>query len=224
MPLTRVLAASTHGRYLVQPPAVPGPAPLLVGFHGYAEDAEAQLARLQDVEGADAWLLVSVQGLHRFYRGRTRDVVASWMTRQDRELAIADNVAFVSSVVATVAREWPVADALVFAGFSQGVATAFRAACGSPRPVSGVLAVGGDIPPELDRAALARLPAVLLGRGARDEWYNGGKWSADQARLRDAQVDLRPLLLEAGHEWTRPFGEAAGRLLRDVTRPAAGLR
>jgi len=38
---------------------------------------------------------------------------------------------------------------VVFAGFSQGVAMAFRAAVNAGRRVAGVISVGGDIPPEI---------------------------------------------------------------------------
>src|SRR5919106_2266873 len=96
-----------HGRYLVVPPVLPGPAPLLVGFHGYAEPAEAQLDRMRAIPGAERWLLVSIQGLNRFYQRRTNEVIAGWMTRQDREHAIADNVAYVASVLDVVRRDWP---------------------------------------------------------------------------------------------------------------------
>ena len=218
MPIIRTLASSIHGRYLVAPAAAPGPAPLVVGFHGYAEDAEAQLERLQSIPGAGTWILVSIQGLHRFYRGRSEDVVASWMTRQDRELAITDNAAYVAAAVDAVAREWRVRAPLVFAGFSQGVAMAFRAACSSPRPVGGLVALGGDVPPELDRERLARVSAALLGRGLHDGWYPAAQWSADEARLRGAGVSTRSVELDAGHEWTLAFSEAAGEFLRDLRR------
>src|SRR5262245_44135492 len=99
----RALAATVHGRYLVEASAT-APAPMLVGFHGYAESAEIQLDRLRSIPGSERWLLVSVQGLHRFYRGRTDDVVASWMTRQDRELMIADNASYAAAVVEAVQR------------------------------------------------------------------------------------------------------------------------
>jgi len=45
--MDRTIAVETHGRYLVEVPAGGGPWPLLVGFHGYAEAAEDQLARLR---------------------------------------------------------------------------------------------------------------------------------------------------------------------------------
>src|ERR1700724_3548181 len=121
----RTIAATTHGRYLVSLQAAAGPAPLLVGFHGYAEAGEAQLARLRAIPGADRWVIASVQALHRVYRGRTDEVVAGWMTRQDRDLAIADNIAYVNAVVDALAHEFPVTPTLVFAGFSQGVSMTF---------------------------------------------------------------------------------------------------
>jgi predicted esterase len=211
--IERSIPVQTHGRYLVVPPATPGPAAVLVGFHGYAEGAEAQMERLRAIPGADRWLLVSVQGLHRFYQRRTNDVVAGWMTRQDRELAIADNLAYVGAVMEAVAREWPGAARVVLAGFSQGVAMTFRAAAAAARPVDGVIAVGGDVPPELDAAALARVPAALVCRGARDGFYTPATFDKDVRRLREAGLDVRPVSFEGGHEWSDEVVRAASLFL-----------
>jgi predicted esterase len=205
-----------HGRYLVAPPPSAGPAPIVMGFHGYAEGAEAQLERLRAIPGAERWLLVSVQGLNRFYQRRTNDVVAGWMTRQDRELAIADNLAYVAAVMDAVGREWPGAPRVVLAGFSQGVAMMFRAAAAAARPVDGVMAVGGDVPPELDRAALARVRVALVCRGARDEWYTSATFDNDVRRLREAGTVVRPLLFEAGHEWSDDVVRAASLFLHEL--------
>lgn len=193
---------------------------MLVGFHGYSETAEAQMDRLASIPGADRWMLVSIQGLNRFYRGRTEDVVASWMTRQDRELTMADNTAYVSAVVESVAKASD-ATALVFAGFSQGAAMAFRAACSSSRRVGGVVVLGGDVPPELDRDVLSRVSHVLLGRGERDEWYSSAKRVVDIARLQEAGVNLEAPLLDAGHAWTETFSRAAGVFLDERLAPTS---
>jgi predicted esterase len=212
--VTRSIAATTHGRYLVAAPAHSQGAPILVAFHGYAELAEAALDRTRSIPGADAWILVSIQGLNRFYRSRTQQVIAGWMTSQDRELAIGDNIAYVSSVIDSVAAEWRAGRTLVFTGFSQGVAMVFRAACGSARPVTAVASLGGDIPPELDRQALARIPSVLVGRGLRDDWYTEAKHEADLARLRDAGVSVESVTFDGGHEWTPAFSAIAGSFLK----------
>ena len=205
-------AVSTHGRYLIEPPGTE-PAPVLVGFHGYAEDAEAQLGRLRTIPGVKSWLVVSIQGLHRFYRGRDQAVVASWMTRQDRDVLIADNLAYVTAVLEEVRRHHKVTDVLVFAGFSQGVAMAFRAACLLHGRCTAVIAVGGDVPPECDRDALARIPVALVGRGVRDDVYGEEQWNDDQSRLLAAGVDVRAMTFGCGHEWTGEVSEAASTLL-----------
>lgn len=214
---SQTVAVTTHGRYLVEPPARGRNAGILIGCHGYAEGAETQLERLRSIPGAESWTLVAIQGLHRFYRGRTEEVVASWMTRQDREQAIADNLAYVRAVVDAVMRETRGSAALVFSGFSQGVAMAFRAACSSTRPVTGVIAAGGDVPPELGRAELARIPAAILARGERDEWYTTATWRADQSRLREAQVHVREVSFAGAHEWQLDVSRAAGEFLQQLT-------
>jgi predicted esterase len=216
--IARTIPAHIHGRYLIVPPSGGGAAPVLVGFHGYAEAAEHQLERLRAIGPPREWLLVSIQGLNRFYQRRTNEVIAGWMTRQDREIAIADNVRYVASVVDEVFREWPCEPTLVFAGFSQGVAMAFRAAARSPRAVAGVIAVGGDVPPEIEPEALARIRAALLCHGARDEWYTPEKFAGDVSRLRSAGVAVRPLDFAGGHEWSDDVNRAAAAFLSEDTR------
>ena len=64
----RTIPTTIHGRYLVDLADRPEPHLLLVGFHGYAEQAVVQMERLRAMRGRAAWSLVSIQGLHRFYR------------------------------------------------------------------------------------------------------------------------------------------------------------
>ena len=210
-PIEQTIKTTTHGRYLIEP--APNSAPLLAGFHGYAEDAALHLERLRAIPGVEKWTIVSIQGLHRFYQRRTNEVVASWMTREDRELAIADNRAYVAAAIDHEARIRGVAGGVVFAGFSQGVAMAFRAPSAVRQPVLGIVAVGGDVPPELGPAELGRLGHVLLMRGARDPFYSAEKFLQDQDRLRGAGVQLTATEFEGGHEWSAPVLDAASQFL-----------
>jgi predicted esterase len=216
-PIARTIAALTHGRFLVDVPldAVP-PYHLLVGFHGYGEDAERHLEQLRRIPGASGWLLAAVQGLHRFYNPRRpEDVVASWMTWQDRELAIADNVAYIDAVIAAITADYPIA-LLVFAGFSQGVAMAYRAAVLGASRSQGLIALGGDVPADvLDRSAAA-FPPVLIGRGAQDTWYTEQRLNADVADLQAIGVAVRTVVFDGGHEWDDTFRNAAGEMLKRV--------
>jgi predicted esterase len=211
--MERLVSAHTRGRYLAIPSSMPKPAPVLVGFHGYAESAEIQLERLRAIPGSDQWLIVSVEALHHFYRGRTNEVGASWMTRQHREMAIADNIAYVKSCLDSAIAEWHALPVVVFAGFSQGVAMAFRAAANATQKIAGVIAVGGDVPPEITADQLRRIPRVLLVRGAADNLYSDEQFAKDQQRLRVGSVSLSAIQLDAGHEWAADLSESAARFL-----------
>lgn len=213
MSIERSISVGTHGRYLVIAPAIPVPAPVLMGFHGYAEDAEMQLERLRALPNSERCLIVSMQGLHSFYNRRTNQVVASWMTKQNREEAIADNIEYVRTCLNAVAAEWATAPGVIFTGFSQGVAMAFRAAVYLAHPVGGVIAAGGDVPPELMPDELRRIPRALIGRGTGDSLYSDAQFAADEARLRQSGVNVHTLLFSGGHEWPADFGDPLGWLL-----------
>jgi predicted esterase len=211
------MAATTHGRYCVRETEDP-PAGVLIGCHGYAQTAEGFASDLERIPGVDRWRLVSVQGLHRFYT-RAGDVVASWMTSQDRELMIADNVAYLRQVVAAVRVKDAAAPTsrarLVFLGFSQGVAMAFRAAADHEAECAGIVALGGDLPPDV-RATATGLPPVLLGRGRSEDWYTAERMASDVAWLRGIGVDLTVCEYDGGHEWTDEFREATAGFLRRI--------
>jgi predicted esterase len=206
-PLLRTVEARVHGRYLVQTPATAGTWPALFSFHGYGEDASTNMAVLQRLPHASGWLLVAVQALHPFYTKNER-IVASWMTRQDRELAITDNVRYVAGVVEAVKDEFGLKKSpIVFGGFSQGVAMAYRAA--ARIPAAGVIALAGDVPPDVTQP----LPDVLIGRGTTDNWYNDEKMAADVVRLKGSARSVETCVFEGGHEWTDAFADAVGKFM-----------
>ena len=209
---SRTVSTTTHGRYLVEIP--PHSRATLVGFHGYQENAAITLKVLREIANGRPVGLVSVQGLHRFY-SRTNDVIASWMTSQDRELAIADNLAYVAKVMTTVADEFGITRPLIYAGFSQGVAMAYRAAALAQRPCDGVIALAGDLPPDVAPLA-ASLPPVLLGRGTEDKWYTAEKAEKDRAVLTPAGVKASEHVFEGGHVWAPAFISRAGEFLDEL--------
>jgi predicted esterase len=214
-PTTHLVETPTHGRVLVERSPASRPDLLLVGFHGYGENADRHMEELRRIPGADRWTRVAVQGLHRFYNPKTQDVVASWMTRQDREQAIADNVEYVDRVMAMVVREVGTPARLVYAGFSQGVAMAYRAAvCGAMR-ASGVIALAGDLPPDTRESSM-QCPPVLIGRGTNDTWYTDEKLRADVDYLRSIGVRVEEEIFGGGHEWADPFRSAAAQFLRSL--------
>jgi predicted esterase len=210
---THLLSTATTGRYLVEPAPQPG-APLLVGFHGYGQRAEHLLEELRRIPGAAGWTLVAVQALHRFYSTKTREVVGSWMTSLDRDQAIEDNIAYVLRVVAELRAERGNGK-LVFAGFSQGAAMAWRAAARC-QPCHGLVVLGGDLPGDVAQVHSLVLPPVLLGRGEQDTFYTGPQIERDLAALKSLGFQPEVVRFDGGHEWGPGFLTVAGRFLEGV--------
>jgi predicted esterase len=214
-PAVHTIGVTTHGRFLVRPPASGRPARIaVVGFHGYGQRAEDMLGELEAFRGSDAWLLVSVQGLHRFYDRSAGRVIAHWMTHEDRELAIADNVAYVDAVVAAVAKAH-LFEKLVFAGFSQGTSMASRAAACAGGRCHALVLLGGDIAPEVLESG-APLPKTVIGRGTSDTYYSPERFAEDSEALEARGVLAASVEFTGGHEFTDTFRAAASALVQSL--------
>jgi len=204
------LETTITGRYLVEAPDGHAPFSLLAGFHGYGQTAEDELELLRNIPGSERFAFCSIEALHPFINAKGQPG-ASWMTRRDRERCIAENVRYADAVIGRVTAELPFDGRLVLHGFSQGAGMASRAAVLGRHAVSGVMLLGGDIPPELDD--LARMRAVHLACGDRDRLYPQKRFEADIIRLREAGIDPAVTLFHGGHGPTGEYFEAAGRFL-----------
>ena len=206
------IPVTAHGRLLIDDAETASPLRILAGCHGYAQSADEMMEMLRGIPADASWTRVSIQALHRFYRGRSQTTVASWMTRQDRDRQIGDNVAYVDEAVAVTAGARPI-ERLVFCGFSQGVAMAFRAGLLGARKADAVLALGGDVPPELLADRGIEFPRVLLARGSRDEWYTAERMRSDESALQARGVEVETVVFDGAHEWHADFAARAAAML-----------
>lgn len=216
---THVVEARTHGRWLLRAPTPAGVGPdgILVGFHGYMENAEKHLAELERLPGLERWALAAVDALHAFYSrsSGSGQVVRGWMTRDLRAEAIEDNVRYARSVLDALRERFGWRVPVVLLGFSQGASMAWRAALLAGHEVAATVALGGDLPPELADlpASTPFPPRALVARGDADEWYTAEKLEADRERLAPRVGALETLVFAGGHEWADPFRRAAGEFV-----------
>jgi len=207
---TELISTTTTGRILIEDSPRGVSDRLLVGCHGYGQAADTMLEQMMKIPGRESWRLASVQALHRFYTRNDGAVVASWMTRQDRDAAIADNLAYMKRAVAAAGGDE--ARTIVLLGFSQGASMAARAAAHAARPMSGLIMLGGDIPPDVKDDPAVTLPSVLIGVGDTDQWY-GARVDADVAFLQSRGIPHDVVRFAGGHEFTAEFRQAAGAWL-----------
>lgn len=209
---TKTVSTRAHGRYLVDIPD--HSRGTLVGFHGYKENAAIHMDVLRRIAGARPLGVISIQGLHRFY-SKGGDVVASWMTKEDREHMIADNVDYVGRVLTAIADEFGITRPMIYVGFSQGVAMAFRAAAFVQRPCDAIIALASDVPPDVAPVA-GTLPRTLLGRGDGDEFYGAAQAAKDLEVLKSAGVRVDEHVFRGGHLFTPAFIEKSSQFVDEL--------
>jgi predicted esterase len=233
MSLERWFEATVHGRVLfggadtAGSAAVPQPgrADWWIGFHGYGESAEHSLAALATLDVGEV-RRIAFDALSAFYT-KQGEVVGCWMTRRGREWAIGDNVGYVGGALRVLANEaggWPAR--LTAVGFSQGTAMAYRAAVATAAEAPSrvrLIALAGDVPPEIGAESLGRLARVLIGRGDQETWYGEDKLAEDEARLRAAGVEVSVCRFTGGHEWTDEFRSAVRAWACQPDPPAGPL-
>ena len=182
---------------------------LWIVCHGYGQLAGQFVTPFARV-ATPARRIVAPEGLSRFYLDPSRTaadpaplVGATWMTREDRDHEIADQIAYLDALKDTLLASEPTNGVrLRVLGFSQGVATASRwLAYGRVRPSQAIL-WAGSFPPDVDVAEFAaRLTGVpvLLVVGTRDALASWAAADTQVRRFADAGMDARVITFDGGH-------------------------
>lgn len=172
-----------------------------VVLHGYG-----QLARffLRGCEGLEEGRLIAApEGLSRFYiDAEHARVGATWMTREDRENEIIDQVDYLDKLALQLQGMCGGPRLLTVLGFSQGVATACRWAVLGRTTFDGIVLWGGTMPPEHDAATLRKRWAntrVDLVHGEQDTVVDAAALSKNEARLHDAGATHTVHRFTGGH-------------------------
>ena len=195
----------TNGYYLVGPSSTKSP--LLVGFHGYAQMASDNMKILEQIAKNREMTRCAIQALNLFYT-RKNDVVANWMTKFNRLEAIEDNISYVAEVISQLKRDFKLDNRIIYFGFSQGGPMAYRAALFAPHSCDGLIILGGDLPPELAKVDLSKLPPVLLCRGNNDQIIPKEQLEKDKAILEQKNVKCEVFEFDAEHH----IDEQSGKL------------
>ena len=117
-------------------------------LHGYGQLAKYFIRKFEHL--ADEFLIVAPEGMHRFYlNGSSGRVGASWMTKEDRDTDIQDNLNWLGSLDQNLTKEFPFTKRIIL-GFSQGGATAARWFFNDPSHAESLIIWASVFPPDLD--------------------------------------------------------------------------
>lgn len=207
------VTTSISGHYMIRKPSFSAPFPLLVGFHGYGQLAEAELALLQQIEGSSGWICCAIEALHPFY-AKKGGIGASWMTRHHREINITENIAYIDKVLSELGQRYPLDGTLVYHGFSMGATMAVYSALLGQHSPNAVMLLGGAIPREHER--LEKMNKVHIARGNSDILYKKKEYERDMAKLGESDVPFVHCSFPGGHEAGEMYLKSAGAFLKQV--------
>lgn len=179
---------------------------IVFAFHGYGQLAKYFIRHL-DILNPETAYVVAPQGLSKFYLAGHKRVGASWMTKEDREIDLANQLHYVQRVFEAETKNLDLSRVkLIVLGFSQGVATAARWLQKNQIPFDTFIAYAGTLAYELKAAdfdfakAEAKVFALL---GDEDQFYKG----ESVPKFKQAFLDVFPngnfQMFEGKHEMKR---------------------
>jgi predicted esterase len=185
-------------------------------YHGYGQLAAYFIRHFAALAAADPGLVVvAPEGLSRFYlQGHNGRVGASWMTRDDRQHEIDDQLTFLNQLTSHVLSHCPVGVPVTVLGFSQGTATAGRwLVQASFRPVHLVMWAGAfppDTNPEATHQLLQGLPITLV-LGEQDEYLQPAAVAQQQEHLQQLGALATLRTFAGGHVLNQEIIAQLGR-------------
>lgn len=143
---------------------------LLIVLHGYGQLAEFFIRKFNEIP--KDYLIVAPEGMHRFYlNGTSGRVGASWMTKEDRESDIADNLIWLTQLF-TELTEQKSFEKTILLGFSQGGATAARWYYNNKVHFDQLILWASVFPPDLEKPEIQTNSNNYFVIGSDDEYYD----------------------------------------------------
>ena len=169
-------------------------------LHGYGQLARYFLTKFEGLEEGVA--IVAPEALNRFYLDEAHNRVgATWMTREDRENEITDQLGYLDELVKELRGDRTDVPLRIL-GFSQGVATACRWSLLGKTKMDRMVLWAGSLPPEPTfaelRTAWAHLTVEVV-LGSEDPFSGEKELQATTARLEAAGVQYRLHRFTGGH-------------------------
>jgi predicted esterase len=178
--------------------------------HGYGQLAAAFARALEPLQDeSDRRVVIVPEALNRFYlddpnkrHGPDSPVGATWMTREDRERDIDDNITYLDDLVAEVRRDVDASVPIIALGFSQGVATVCRWAVLGRTGIQQLILWAGTLPTDLPSGRgdhLFRGATVTMVVGNSDSMVPAASIERDVTALVEQGIAMQVIRFDGGH-------------------------
>lgn len=161
-------------------------------LHGYGQLAKYFAMKFSDLP--KNIMIIAPEGMHRFYlRGSSGRVGASWMTKEGREMDIADNIRWLDALNDELETAFRPKKKILL-GFSQGGSTAIRWERYGQSNFDQLIVWASDFPPEEKEEAVKTTQKRHFFIGTEDEYFDADKQLAlsDQYKNHGFSIHVYP--------------------------------
>jgi predicted esterase len=173
-------------------------------LHGYAQLANYFLKKFEILADRKT-LVIAPEGLHRFYwEGVGGRVVASWMTKEDREDDIHDYVNYLDAVYSEVISELKNKSIKInILGFSQGSATACRWLSFGKSHADNLVIWEGEFPKDLDLKMHKKIfddLKICMVMADKDPFISEERVQEQIRSIEESEIKFDLVRFSGGHE------------------------
>lgn len=174
---------------------------IVIACHGYAQLSHYFIKKFEGISNAER-TIVAPEALNKFYwNGMNGRVVASWMTKEDREAEIEDYIQYLNQVYDIVKAKNKTAKIIAF-GFSQGSSTVSRWLAQKNYTIhcERLILWSGSFPMDvIDEPVFKTIPFDYLF-GNKDEYYSVERIKELENTLNNHGINPTFSEFEGGHK------------------------
>ncbi|MEN8928912.1 MAG: hypothetical protein ABF242_08980 [Flavobacteriales bacterium] len=174
---------------------------VIIACHGYAQLGKYFIKKFDKISSVKR-SVVAPEALNKFYwNGMSGRVVASWMTKEDRESEIEDYIHYLNQVYKLIKDKNPKARIIAF-GFSQGSSTISRWLAQKNHKIEceRLILWSGSFPMDVIDEPVFKTISFQYLFGNKDEYYSQEKIQSLQSTLKERGINPKFIEFEGGHK------------------------
>jgi len=197
------ISFKTQGRYAVSGELSASTKSILFVFHGQGQLSKFFIQKFKALTN-QGFTIIAPEGLHNYYlEGIAGRVGASWMTSENRLVAIANYISFLNNVLRDVKIKASPSVKLHLLGFSQGTATVSRWVEQSNFNFEQLILWGGTLPPDLNKELIServKSKKIIHYIGNKDPYIDNSKVGLLMLLAKNYGIDSEYKMYEGGHD------------------------
>lgn len=173
---------------------------VIIACHGYAQLGKYFIKKFEALSSESVCVVIP-EGLSKFYwEGMGGKVVASWMTKEDRENEIRDYVSYLTQVYELILDQNPKVSITAF-GFSQGTSTISRwLALADSLTINRLILWSGSFPMDVVNHEVFSKIKVDYVVGNKDEYLSNENIEKLMLELTSRNIKPKLTTFDGGHE------------------------